>query len=143
MLKTLMVRSTLVALICSISFAAHAMADAPKSIDVPAGELVIALEILSRQAAIDLVFQPDQIKHFRTAGVKGTYSPQDAVRILLKGTSLQLRTDAASGAMVIAPPPVAAKSVPLSYAEQTDQTRTDVLPATPDADSADEKVQQI
>ncbi|MDY6946443.1 MAG: TonB-dependent receptor [Pseudomonadota bacterium] len=101
MLKTLKVSSALLALVSS--FAAYAVADIPKRIDVPAGELVAALETLSRQAAVDLVFQPDQLKSFRTDGVSGTYSPEDAIRILLKGTPLQLRTDASSGAMVIAP----------------------------------------
>ena len=103
MLKTFRVRSTLVALVCSVTFTAHAMADAARHINVPAGELVVALETLSRQAAVDLVFQPEQLKSFRTEGVSGTYSPEDAIRILLRGTPLQLRTDASSGAMVIAP----------------------------------------
>src|SRR5690349_14885347 len=113
MLKTPMVRPTLVALICSVAFAAHAIADAPKRIEVPAGELVVALETLSRQAAVDLVFQPDQLKSFRTDGVSGTYTPQDAIRILLKGTPLELRTDASSGAMVIAP-----QAAPKSFRSQ-------------------------
>jgi iron complex outermembrane receptor protein len=116
MLKTFMARSTLVALVCSVTLTAHAMADAPKHIDVPAGELVVALETLSRQAAVDLVFQPEQLKSFRTEGVSGTYSPEDAIRILLRGTPLQLRTDASSGAMVIAPPaaPKASSSLSLT-----------------------------
>jgi iron complex outermembrane recepter protein len=105
MLKPLMVKSTLAAFVCSVSFAAHAFADESKRIDVPAGELVAALEMLSRQAAVDLVFQPEQLKSFRTGGVTGTYSPPDAIRILLQGTPFQLHTDASSGAMVIAPPP--------------------------------------
>ncbi|HKU14059.1 MAG TPA: TonB-dependent receptor [Steroidobacteraceae bacterium] len=103
MLKALMLRSTLVAFVCSVTFTAHAIADAPKRIDVPAGELVAALEALSRQAPVDLVFQPEQLKRFRTDGVSGNYTPEDAIRILLKGTPLQLRTDSSSGAMVIAP----------------------------------------
>jgi outer membrane receptor protein involved in Fe transport len=104
MLTTPMIRAALAALVCSVAFTAHAKADAPKRIDVPAGDLVVALETLSRQAAVDLVFQPDQLKPFRTDGVSGTYTPQDAIRILLKGTPLELRPDASSGAMVIAPP---------------------------------------
>jgi iron complex outermembrane recepter protein len=113
MLKTSMIRSALAALACSLSFTTHAIADAPKRIDVPAGELIAALETLSRQAAVDLVFQPDQLKSFRTEGVRGTYSPQDAIRILLQGKPLQLHTDASSGAMVIAPA-AAPKSAPVT-----------------------------
>jgi iron complex outermembrane receptor protein len=100
MLKLLMIRSTLIAVVYSISFAAHAMADVAKQVDVPAGSLVPALEALAKQEAVELFYQPEQLKSFRTRGVKGRYAPQDAVRLLLKGTSLQLRTDT-SGAMVI------------------------------------------
>ena len=103
MLKTLMIKGTLIAFVCCASFTAHAMADSPKPINVPPGELVSALETLSKQAAVELVYQPAQLKSFRTGGVKGTYTPEAAIRILLKGTPLELRTDP-SGAMLIAPP---------------------------------------
>jgi outer membrane receptor protein involved in Fe transport len=95
-----MIRSTLIAFACAISFAAHAIADSPKRLDIAAGELVTALESLSKQAAVELVYQPEQLKQYRTDGVRGTYEPQEAVRILLKGTPLELRTDP-SGAMLI------------------------------------------
>jgi iron complex outermembrane receptor protein len=103
MLKALMIKSTLIACVFSVSFAAHAVADAPKRINVPAGELVLALQSLANQAAVDLVYQPEQLRSFRTNGVKGDYTPEAAIRILLKGTPLELHTDP-SGAMVIAPP---------------------------------------
>jgi iron complex outermembrane recepter protein len=103
MLKSMTFRSTLAAVACAISMSAHAMADTPKQINVPAGDLVAALESLAKQAEVDLVYQPEQLKSFRTKGVKGSYEPKDAVRLLLKGTPLELRTDP-TGAMVIAPP---------------------------------------
>lgn len=103
MLKDLMVKSVLIALACSVSFIAHAMADSPKPIDIPAGNLVPALEALEKQAAVELVYRAEQLKDLRTAGVKGTYTAHDAVKLLLKGTPLELRTDP-SGAMLIAPP---------------------------------------
>src|SRR6267154_6737818 len=103
MLKTLMIKSTLVAFVCCASFTVHARADSPKPINIPAGELVTALETLSKQAAVELVYQPAQLKSFRTGGVRGTYTPEAAIQILLKGTPLELRTDP-SGAMLIAPP---------------------------------------
>src|SRR5882762_1949973 len=103
MLKTLMIKGTLIAFVCSVSFSAHAVAQSPRPINIPAGELVTALETLSKQAAVELVYQPAQLKSFRTGGVRGTYTPEAAIRILLKGTPLELRTDP-SGAMLIAPP---------------------------------------
>ncbi len=103
MLKGLLIKSAVIGLACSASFAVNGMAAAPKPLDIPAGELVPALETLSRQAAVELVYQPEQLKAIHTRGVKGTYSATAAIRILLKGTPLELRTDP-SGAMLIAPP---------------------------------------
>src|SRR5712675_3799700 len=103
MLKNVTFRSTLAAVACAMSFSAHAIADSPKQISVPAGDLVLALEMLQKQATIELVFQPDQLRSFHTRGVVGLYEARDAVRILLKGTPLELSTDP-TGAMVIVPP---------------------------------------
>ena len=103
MLKSLMTKLSLIAFACSMSFAVYAMADTPKPIDVPAGDLVPALESLAKQAAVELVFQSAQLNGIRTQGVRGTYEVKDAMRLLLKGTGLELRTDP-SGAMLIAPP---------------------------------------
>jgi iron complex outermembrane recepter protein len=104
MLKTIMIRSTLLAFACSISVAAHAIADSPKQINVPAGDLVTALESLARQADISVVYQAEQLAGLRTHGVQGNFTPQEAVIKLLKGTKLNLRTDATTGAMLIEPP---------------------------------------
>jgi iron complex outermembrane receptor protein len=103
MLKSVTFRSTLAAVAWAISLSVYAMANGPAQLDIPAGNLVPALEALEKQAAIELVFQPQQLKSFHTRGVKGSYEPKDAVRLLLKGTPLEIRTDP-SGAMVIVPP---------------------------------------
>ena len=60
MLKSMTFRSLLAAVACAISFSAHAIAD-PKQFDISAGGLIPALESLKKQAAVELVFQPDQI----------------------------------------------------------------------------------
>ncbi|MEJ1964482.1 MAG: TonB-dependent receptor [Gammaproteobacteria bacterium] len=113
MLKTLMVKSSLIAIACSVSIAAYAFADAPRHIDVPAGDLVAALESIAKQAEVELVFRPEQLKGLRTGGISGMLSTQEAVRKLLEGTHLQLRTDESSGAMMIGEPtPTAPKSAP-------------------------------
>src|ERR1700721_927357 len=93
MLTSMTIRATLMAVACTISYSAHAVADQPKQVNIPAGDLIPALEVLEKQTAIELVFQPDQLKSFHTKGVTGPYEPKDAVRILLKGTPLEGRTD--------------------------------------------------
>lgn len=104
MLKTLMVKSTLILLACSISFAAHAVADTRIRVDVPAGELLTALQLLGKQADIEFVYQAESVKGFRTGGVTGDFTLRDAVMKLLEGTPLQVRTDEASGALLITTP---------------------------------------
>src|SRR6202789_113254 len=103
MLKSVSFRSALLVVAWAVSLSAHAMADVPKQIDIPAGELVAALESLAKQSTVDLVYQPAQLKTFHTGGLKGQYTPEAAIRILLKGTPLELRTDS-TGAMVIVLP---------------------------------------
>jgi iron complex outermembrane receptor protein len=105
MMGILMVRGALAALVCTISMCAYAMADAPRPINVPPGDLATALELVSKKTGVELVFNPQQIKGIHTKGVSGTLSSQEAVRKLLEGTKLELRTDSATGAMMIGPSP--------------------------------------
>ncbi len=74
-----------------------------KRLQIPAGPLVAALEVLQKQSNLELVYRADQLSSYRTAGVTGTYTAQEAVRIILRGTPLQIRMDS-SGAMIIVAP---------------------------------------
>src|SRR5262245_22326166 len=101
--NTFMKKGSLSAIACALSITANAIANPPASIDIPAGELIEALKSLSTQSNIELVYQPEQLRELRTSGVKGTYTPRQAIDLLLKGTTLKVFTTA-SGAMVIATP---------------------------------------
>ena len=103
MLNRIMIKSAFLVVACCMSLVAHARADAQTQINVAPGELAAALESLSKQVSVELVYQPEQIKDFRTKGLKGVYTTEAAVRLLLKGTPLELQVDP-SGAMLIAPP---------------------------------------
>jgi iron complex outermembrane receptor protein len=102
MLKSMSFRTTLVAIACAISMSAHAMADTPKKVDIPAGDLRQALLQLSKQYGADLVYRPEQVTGLKTHGAHGELTTKQAVSLLLEGTPLELRTDP-SGAMLIAP----------------------------------------
>jgi iron complex outermembrane recepter protein len=103
-----MLKSVIIAFACSVSFVAYALADSPKPVNVPAGDLVQGLETLAKQADVELVYQAAQLKGLRTRGVTGSFTSHDAVTKLLEGTKLRLSTDATTGAMLIAPPDQAA-----------------------------------
>lgn len=111
-----MLKSGLIAFTCS-ALCASALADTPKPIDVPAGALGAALELIAKQAGVELVFRPEQVRGLHTNGVTGTFSAQEAVKKLLEGTPLELRSDEATGAMMIgrdAPPAAPARGKPVA-----------------------------
>lgn len=107
-------RASLVALTCALTLSAHARAEDARQLNVPAGDLTAAIESLVRQSGIEVVYRGEQLKGLSTQGVHGKYLPRDALKKLIEGTSLELRTDASSGAVLIsrpAPPPPKAEPV--------------------------------
>ena len=100
MLKSVTVRVALVALAATLSLSAHALADAPKKVDVPAGDLTTALETLAKQSGVEFVYSAEQLKGIHTNGVRGNFTPERAVLKLLEGTKLKLTTHG-SGALLI------------------------------------------
>jgi outer membrane receptor protein involved in Fe transport len=120
MLKTMTVRTTIAAILTGLSMSAHAIADTTRTINVPAGDLVVALESLAKQADIELIYRAEQLRGIRTGGVSGTYEPKDAVSLLLKGTQLTIHTDEATGVILVAPPsaPKTPAVVPASLSGQ-------------------------
>jgi iron complex outermembrane receptor protein len=105
MLNKVTFNATLIALCTMLSAGAYAIADSPKRVDIPAGELSVALLKLSKQYGADLVYRPEQLHGLKTRGAHGSLTTEQAVTQLLQGTPLELRTDL-SGAMLIAPPNV-------------------------------------
>ncbi len=71
--RQILITTTLFALLWSLSFTRAASADTAREIDIPPGDLVTALESLEKQAPVELVFQPDQLRGLITKGVKGNY----------------------------------------------------------------------
>jgi iron complex outermembrane receptor protein len=96
-------KSALVAFAVSMALGSIAWAEGLAKIDVPAGDLIAALESFSKQSGVELVFQPEQVRGLRTQGVNGTLSSRDAVQRLLEGTPLRLKIDEKTGAMMIGP----------------------------------------
>lgn len=114
MSKSAVAKSVLIALLGTMSSVPMVLAAEPavsaQRIDVPAGDLITALETLARQADVDLVYQNAQLKGLATRGVQGNLSPRDAVLKLLEGTPLQLRTDPDTGAILITRPAASGKT---------------------------------
>ena len=102
----------LLALVCALPAAALAQATA-RRVDIPAGDMVGALDQLARETGAQFIYDASQLRGVRTAGVHGTLTTDQALNRLLQGSGFGVKQDG-SGAMVIvktaAPPPRAAQS---------------------------------
>jgi hypothetical protein len=65
----------LVWVICAIP---TAMAGAPKSVSVPAGDLADGIELLAKQCGVDVIYPSGLLAGRTTQGVNGTLEPMDA-----------------------------------------------------------------
>src|SRR3989442_1445605 len=83
----------LLSITLSLLVGARALADSLKLVDVPAGDLTQALELLEKQSGVEIVYRPEVLKGLHTDGVKGTLASKDAVARLLKGTNLKIHSD--------------------------------------------------
>ena len=121
------------------------MADAPKRVDIPAGELSDALLKLSKQYGTELMYRPEQVRGIKTRGAHGKFTSEQAATRLLQGTALELRTDP-SGAMLIAPPmsrnEASANSTSLASAAPS-QDATDIPKEGKKSSSGDFRVAQV
>lgn len=119
-------RMLLLSLACSVSLTALAsQAQTPTSapINLPAGDLVAALDALARQSGAQFVYRADQLQGLRTSGVQGAKSPQEAVDRLLRGSQFVAQRDA-SGAMVIVKRAAPAKPRPARQVSMAQQAPT-------------------
>src|SRR5262245_55072565 len=78
----------------------YAFAADAQFIDVPAGDLTVALETLAAQSGVELFYRPEQFEGRRTNGVRGSLTAEQAAKALVAGMGLTVRVDP-SGLLVI------------------------------------------
>ncbi|WP_129778293.1 TonB-dependent receptor [Peristeroidobacter soli] len=115
------VRATLLAVACAMAL--PAVADSTKAVDIPAGDLRQALLKLSEVYGAELVYRPEQVQGIATSGARGELTTQQAIKLLLQGTPLELHTDK-SGAMLIAPAVSEARPEAISLDTSNDRQRS-------------------
>src|SRR5215470_13691308 len=72
-------------------------AQAARPIDIPAGSLGAALTQLGRRTGVMIVFDPALTRGRRTAGLRGAYTPGQALDRLLAGSGIAARSDGRGG----------------------------------------------
>lgn len=78
----------------------RAFADEARAVDVPAGELAVALDTLAQQSKARFMYSVEAVKGLKTEGVHGQLTAEQAIEALLKGTELKI-TRHPSGALLI------------------------------------------
>lgn len=78
------IRPSLLALALAAGLAGQALAQETRPVEIPPGTLDKALIALAEQTGHQLLYTPDLVAGRRTEGLKGRYSPEDALARLLK-----------------------------------------------------------
>ncbi|WP_077037112.1 TonB-dependent receptor [Pelomonas sp. KK5] len=94
--------------LCAAVLCAAAQGQAARRFDIAAGDLKAALEAYAAQSGVQLIYKLEDVRGRTTKGVHSELPPADALRLLLEGSSLSVRTDA-SGAMMLFAEPAAPK----------------------------------
>ncbi|WP_141455112.1 TonB-dependent receptor [Pseudoxanthomonas sp. z9] len=128
-------RVLLLSLACSAALSAQAQNSKPAQVNVPAGDLVAALDTLARQSGTQFVYRADQLKGLRTQGVQGNLPADQALDRVLSGSGHVARRDAASGAVVIVRQDAPPRPAPAA--------RPTPAPTGQSAEAAEEPVTQL
>jgi hypothetical protein len=68
--------------------------------DIPREDLALALNQIAQQSHIEIAYSAELTRGKTSPSLKGTYTPEEALRLLLKGSGLRVRR-IAGGALVI------------------------------------------
>jgi outer membrane receptor protein involved in Fe transport len=96
-LKAMLAGST-----CAFALATAGMAAAQtRDFDVPAGDLMVALDAYARQSGVQIIYRIADVSGVKSGGAQGALSSDEALNQLLDGTNFEVRRDP-SGAIAIA-----------------------------------------
>lgn len=84
------VRAALLCCVSAVAFTLTGFAAEPqaKSFDVPAGPAPAALKQFISQSGVQLLYVPGEVKEVQTNAVKGSFTPAEAIGVLLADTGL-------------------------------------------------------
>jgi hypothetical protein len=100
--KQVLRRYSMVALAAALSVLVHSpFADtATFAFDIPREDLALALNQIAQQSHIEIAYSSELTRGKISPSLKGTYTPEQALKMLLKGSGLRVR-GIAGGALVI------------------------------------------
>jgi iron complex outermembrane receptor protein len=99
-------------------------AQAARAMDIPAGSLGNAIAQLGRKAGVMIVFDPALVRGKRSAGLRGTYTPAQALDRLLAGSGVEAHPDRNGGFALVRRAIISKKSTtsaPMAVREELSQ----------------------
>jgi len=97
------------ALLCVLALSFCSATDSTHYLDIPAGKLTTAIELLARQSRVEFIYSPEELEGLQTRGVHGNLSTREALARLLEGSGLVV-TVHPSGAFLIRRPGASPKT---------------------------------
>ena len=101
--RSRMATASACAVVLAASVAPANAAAARRSFDIPAGDAVAALRQFTAQSGVQLVYPGEAIAQLQTKGVKGQFTPREALRRMFVGSGLVVVEDARTGALSLRP----------------------------------------
>lgn len=94
----------LLLVVCLGALRAAPAREASHTFDLPADDAAITLRLFAAQAGLPLLFSGPAVAGVRTASVRGSFSPREALERLVAGTPLTVVEDPRSGGFAISAP---------------------------------------
>src|SRR5580700_4010838 len=90
-----------IALILSGLLAAPAVfAETTYNFNLPEQSLADSLRAIGQQTETNILFEPDAVKNARSPALRGQYTVDEAIRLVLAGTKLEAQHTAASNVVI-------------------------------------------
>jgi iron complex outermembrane receptor protein len=92
--------ATVVIVLSGIITAPAAFAETTYSFNLPEQALADSLRAIGQQTEMNILFEPEAVKNARSPALRGQYTVDEAIRLLLTGTKLEAQRTAASNLVI-------------------------------------------
>jgi iron complex outermembrane recepter protein len=92
--------ATIGLIVSGVIAAPWAFAETMYSFNLPEQSLADSLRAIGQQTAVNILFEPEAVKNARSPALRGQYTVDEAIRLVLAGTKLEARHTAASNVVI-------------------------------------------
>src|ERR1700733_6642932 len=89
-----------VLILSGVSAAPTAFAETTYSFNLPEQALADSLRAIGQQTEMNILFEPEAVKNARSPALRGQFTVDEAIRLVLTGTKLEAQHTAASNVVI-------------------------------------------